>query len=365
MDLVQACGNDPMLLEDVLSAIQQVVILTAPDGRIQYACHIAETTLEHPPDELVDQNISVIFTDEDLTYMLPNLLHLSRNDTPFEGEVMLKRRSGDHFMAYLVVRPFGRNGNGQNRVIFCIQDIEKHKNLQKAINDTHFEDLVKIANGIAHEIRNPLVGIGGFTNRLYRSCQATMAHEQYYDYIMNNLKRIENLVRKVNYLVSLPEPNFRSERLDIIVDEAMHLYKDEFEKRQIVWENSVDERRLLVDRDLVVRAVAILLENALDVASTGGRISAADQVDDNFCDLMLSDTGPGISPQDLPYVFHPFFSTKAGGAGIDLAVVKRIMECHVGSAEVDSTPGQGATFKLRFPLERRRRIRIASLAEAS
>ena len=365
MDLVQACGHDPMLLEDVLAAIQQVVILTDPDGRIQYACHIAETTLEYPPVDIIGQNVSVLFTEEDLAYMLPNLLKLCRQDTPFEGEVMLRRRSGSRFIAFMVVRPFGRDEQGRNRVIFCIQDIDNHKNIQKAILDTHFQDLVKIANGIAHEIRNPLVGIGGFANRLYRSCHATLAHEQYYDYIMNNLKRIENLVRKVNYLVSLPEPNFASERLDVIIDEAMRLYKNEFEQRRIVWENRVEEMRLLVDRELVVRAVAILLENALDAASEGGRISASNQVENNFCDLMLSDSGKGISPQDLPYVFHPFFSTKAGGAGIDLAVVKRIMECHMGRADVESAPGRGATFKLRFPLERRRRIRIEALAESA
>jgi PAS domain S-box-containing protein len=363
MDLVQACGHDPVLLEDVLSALQQVVILTDSNGIIQYACRIAEITLEYPPDKLVDQNVSVIFTEEDLTYMLPNLLQLCQQETPFEGEVMLRRRSGARFFAYMVVRSLGQDENGGRRVIFCIQDIDKHKNLEKAIRDTHFEDLVKIANGIAHEIRNPLVGIGGFTNRLYQSCHATIAHEQYYDYIMNNLKRIENLVRKVNYLVSLPDPNFRSDRLDIIVDEAMRLYKNEFEQHRIIWENKVEEIRLLVDRDLVVRAVAILLENALDAASEGGRIFASNVVDDNFCDLMLSDTGAGISPKDLPYVFHPFFSTKAGGAGIDLAVVRRIMECHKGLAEVESVPGHGATFKLRFPLERRRRIRIESLVE--
>ena len=77
----------------------------------------------------------------------------------------------------------------------------------------------------------------------------------------------------------------------------------------------------------------------------------------------MRDTGSGISPGDLPYIFNPFFSTKINGAGIDLAVVKRIMDSHGGQVEVASKQGEGTTFLLLFPLERRRLTRISRLEE--
>ncbi|MBW2168958.1 MAG: hypothetical protein JRG69_06820, partial [Deltaproteobacteria bacterium] len=77
--------------------------------------------------------------------------------------------------------------------------------------------------------------------------------------------------------------------------------------------------------------------------------------------LYLIDAGSGISPENLPFIFNPFFSTKADRAGIDLPVVKRIMESHGGQIEVSSKPEEGTTFVLQFPLERRRSIRISRL----
>lgn len=77
----------------------------------------------------------------------------------------------------------------------------------------------------------------------------------------------------------------------------------------------------------------------------------------------MRDTGSGISPGDLPYIFNPFFSTKPNGAGIDLAVVKRIMDSHGCQVEVASKQGEGTTFFLLFPLERRRLTRISRLEE--
>ena len=97
----------------------------------------------------------------------------------------------------------------------------------------------------------------------------------------------------------------------------------------------------------------------MDALNGDGGIRIEDSVNDNICEIEFSDTGPGISPEDLPFIFNPFFSTKADGAGIDLSIVKRIVESHGGNIRVQSEEGRGAIFVLRFPLERRRAIRIS------
>jgi signal transduction histidine kinase len=93
----------------------------------------------------------------------------------------------------------------------------------------------------------------------------------------------------------------------------------------------------------------------------GGLVEVAIQADLDACRIVVNDSGPGINPKDLPYIFIPFFSTKADGAGIDLAMVKRIMEGHGGQIDVKTSPHGGACFVLSLPLERRRRIRAALL----
>jgi signal transduction histidine kinase len=81
------------------------------------------------------------------------------------------------------------------------------------------------------------------------------------------------------------------------------------------------------------------------------------RVEDARCRVDVSDTGSGIAPENLVYIFKPFFSTKADGTGLDLAVLKRIMEIHGGQVDVQSKLDEGTTFSLVFPLERRREIR--------
>ncbi len=101
-------------------------------------------------------------------------------------------------------------------------------------------------------------------------------------------------------------------------------------KRGIDLSINVEEVILLVDSELVVRVFSILVENALDAMVERGKILIKSETNDNQIKIYFSDTGSGISPEDFPYVFNPFFSTKADGAGIDLATAKRIMALHRG-----------------------------------
>ena len=125
--------------------------------------------------------------------------------------------------------------------------------------------------------------------------------------------------------------------------------------------NRIQDIDLRIDKSLIVRAFSILIGNALDAMPQGGELTLFSETDNNECRAYVRDTGTGISPEDLPYIFNPFYRTKPAGIGIDLAVVKRIMKRHSGRVDATSTPGEGTTFLLAFPLERRRSIRVSSL----
>lgn len=365
MNILDICRDYPLLLEDILTGIQQAIILTDAQGSVLYASKMTERIVGFRPEELYGLELSQIFTEEDLAYLYPNIMFLARNFQTFDGELMLRRKNNTTFFAYLISRPCCDGHPDRMIIAVSIQDIDKQKKFEKALRETHFDDLIKIANGIAHELRNPLTSIGGFVNRLYKSCQTSITQEHYYDYIIDNLRRIENLVKKVDYLVSLPKPNFKMESVRLLLDQTLGLYSSQLETRKIVLDCRVEDSQVLVDRDLLSRAVAILVENALDAMASPGSLSINTVVNESHFEIRIRDTGTGINAQDLPFIFNPFFSTKPTGAGIDLAVVKRIMESHGGRVEVESSAGHGATFILNFPLERRRAIRIATLETRS
>lgn len=363
MRLLPAIGNSALILDEIISSVQTAIILTDIEGRILFASQAAERMLGYGPDELAGRNLSIIVTPEDLTCLYPNLLYLARLNEAFEGEVMFKRKNETQFFAALNFRPLTDPQRNETIIAACIQDIDKQKRLEKVLRETHFEDLIKVANGIAHELRNPLVGIGGFVNRLYKSGQASEDEDKYYSYIIANLVKIENLVKKVDLLVSLPKPFFTEESFCELVEEAVEPYLPRLKERPIDFINNLKEETVYVDKDLVLKVFSILIDNALDALAEGGEIMIDGEFKDNNCLVRVADTGSGISPDDIRHIFNPFFSTKADGSGIDLAVVKRIVEIHGGELEVRSEEGRGTAFLLSFPLERRRPIRTSLLGE--
>ncbi|MBW2609412.1 MAG: PAS domain S-box protein [Deltaproteobacteria bacterium] len=363
MDL-QEITNSPNFPVEILSSIQHPVIVTDLEGEILFANPVIHKVLGYDPDELKGKSLSFLFTPEDLTYLYPNLLFLARQNKSFEGELMLMRKDGSRFFAFMVLRACADKDQGRTTIVFSIHDIDKLKQIEKAFRVNSFEDLAKVADGIAHEIRNPLVGIGGLVNRLYKSCNALHEHGKYYDFIIDNLNRIETLIKKVEFFARLPQPRFKVVPIRELINSAVEPYLGQIEKRNVDLKISIEKSTLCVDASLVARAVSIIIENTLDALSEGGRIKIHSEMKENQCIIYIRDTGSGIKPEDIPYIFNPFFSTKADGTGIDLAVVKRILESHGGHVEVRSEPGKGTTFFLTFPLERRRAIRISRLEDA-
>jgi len=364
MDILQACCDSPQLLDAILSCIHHPVLLTSTEGTIHFASPTVTAVLGFTPEELMDKNVSVLLTPEDLTYLFSNLLYLARKNKPFEGELLLVRKNKNRFFAFVRFRPCFDSKRNRSAVVISIEDIDDQKQLQKASKGLHYEDLVKLAAGIAHELRNPLVGIGGFVNRLYKECRTCSQHDTYYQYITTNLEKIGGLIRKVEFFAHLPHPCFTEEPIRALIETALKPYHQQIEALGIDLSIAIEDVKLRVDKELVSKAFSMVIENALDALAEAGGISIRGATKVNEYALCLTDTGCGISPQDLPYIFNPFFSTKPDGAGIGLAVVKRIMANQGGSVAVTSQPGHGTTVLLLLPLERRRPIRIASLEKS-
>lgn len=360
MDFFETCCNSPNVLDAILSSIQHIVIVIDHDGNVLLANAAVEQVFGFTRYELKGKNLSILFRPRDLAYLYPNLLHMAQKDKPFEGEVTLMRKDKTRFFAFMVFRPCLDSRQGKPLAVISIRDIDKQKQCEKGFRDTHYEDLVKVADGIAHELRNPLVAIGGFAKRLYGS-RRDNDDAQYFAEISNNVKRLEGLVEKVEFFAHLPKPCMKERSVKAMMEEAVQPYLQKMEEWQIELINDIEDVNLFVDKSLVVRAFCILIENALDALTEGGQIRICSETKDNDCRICVTDTGYGISPEDLPYIFDPFFRTKPDGVGIDLAVVKRIMDSHGGSVEASSKQGQGTTFFLTFPLERRRSIRICRL----
>jgi len=363
MSLLRTCHDSPKLLETILSCIQHVVVIADLEGQILFVNSVAEEVFGYSPGELKDKSLSLIFAPDDLSCLYPNLLYVAKKNRPFEGELMLIDKHDTPFLAFMVLRPCFDPEQGKTILVISIRNIDKRKQLEKTLIETPYQDLVKLTDGIAHELRNPLVAIGGAVNRLYKLCKKECDHAGYFDHIFTNLSRIEGIIKKVEFFAHLPKPVARERLLGEMIEEAIKPYLPQIHDQKINLKTSLDDISLLVDKHLVVTAFSILIENALFALSPKGSLLISSRIEDAQCKVDVSDTGSGIAPENLAYIFKPFFSTKSDGTGLDLAVLKRIVEVHGGKVEVQSKLDEGTTFSLVFPLERRRRIRVGLLQE--
>ncbi len=351
------------MLESILACLKQAVIVTDLSGRICFTSPVVENLFGFTPDEMEGEMLSLLFTPEDVTYLFSNLMDLAQKNCPYEGELMLQRKDQTRFFAFINMQAMSEPARGHALIFICIQNMDQEKQLEKILLDGHYEDLIQIAGGVAHELRNPLAGIGGYCKKLHAACERNEDNERYYRYILSDLQKIERLVKKTDSFATLPKPSFTNEPLEELIEEALRLFTYPLKSKTIAVNKDLAEISLRVDRNLSVRAFMILIENAIEALEEFGELTFTSGSDGRHHWVRVTDNGIGILKRDLPFIFNPFFSTKDNGAGIDLATVKRILALHGGRIEVESEPGQGASFILYFPVERRRAIRIVRMAE--
>jgi signal transduction histidine kinase len=141
--------------------------------------------------------------------------------------------------------------------------------------------------------------------------------------------------------------------LNAVVDDLCDFFEPEAAARGIVLRRHLAEDlpRVALDDDLFKQALFNLIRNAEHAMPDGGellvttRVQAPDQVL-----LELTDTGQGISPEGLPRIFEPFYSTRPGGTGLGLPTVRRIVEAHGGTIGVESQLGKGSRFTILIPI---------------
>ncbi|SMP47811.1 PAS domain S-box-containing protein [Desulfonatronum zhilinae] len=351
----------PHFLRDLLTSSPQALFVCEPGGAILVANPGAETMFGHGAQSMTGKRLSMLFTPEDQDILYPNLLHLVAETGAVDEQAMLLRRSGTRFMAMLHLRGYD---HPRGRLLLAhILDIDHEKQMEKLLQEIGYQDLLRVANGVGHEIRNPLLIIGGYLRKMYTSCKATDEDDTSYHCILDNLKKIENIVRKIDFFTNPPKPAFFSAPTELVVEMGVSPFSEELKASGVRCLIEVEPANLLMDQNLISRTLSILVENAADALHEGGEIRVTGATREPWYVFSVQDTGPGIPETDLASIFQPFFSTKTHSAGIDLAILKRIMDSHQGKVEVFSNVEKGTRFDLFLPLERRRLIRRENLAE--
>jgi len=243
---------------------------------------------------------------------------------------------------------------------------KKSEELSEAQNELiHVEriaSLGKLSSSVAHEINNPLSGILVYNKLIYKQLNSADFYHPKKESILKNLKLIENETKRCGDIVRGLLDFSRKEREDFepvhlhkLLDETYRLMTHSIKIADISFNTDFKARtdRVICSPNQVKQACVALVVNASEaVLEQGEIVIATSNPDEQHITISVIDNGTGISKEDLPHIFEPFFSTKrdTSGIGLGLSIVHGIVENHKGQLEVRTEPGQGTSIEITLPL---------------
>ncbi len=235
-----------------------------------------------------------------------------------------------------------------------IRDMTEYQEMEDRVLQT--ERLAAVGNTvthIAHEIKNPLLIIGGFARQLLKLPGLDDKSRQKLTIIAEEVSHLEEMVAEMRDFVRRPAAQKRPGRIEALLDDVQGLFQDAYEERHIQVHRVLDGPLPPVSFDYQqLRQVLInLFKNAMEAMPRGGEITVASRVRRPYVEILVTDTGEGMAPDVISNAFQPYFTTKEKGTGLGLAISQSIVQEHGGVISAESTPGKGSTFTIRLPLE--------------
>lgn len=271
-------------------------------------------------------------------FLLVLALHTYRAD-----QVIRRARTGITVVSALTVALWGLTA----LLLFMLRREERHHREMRRREE--MARLGEMGAVMAHEIRNPLAGIKGFAQLIENSDDIEQTHS-YAEKIVTQSLRMEALVNELLAFARDEQGERHPADLSALINSCAALMRFEALKQQVTIEVTVKSQvmaPLVADR--IVQLLLNLMKNALQAMPEGGVIKIELQQKNSLAHISVSDSGVGISPEHLPHIFEPFWTSKATGTGLGLALCRKVAEEHGGSLAVESAVGVGTEFVITLP----------------
>ena len=350
----------------LLDLVQVAFIVTDAHSKILYTNRYTERLFGYSREEVEGERIRILFLEEDLTYFLPNIIYLTLYKNGFEGEALLRQKNGTKIFVHLYTTTFKEEG--EVFISMSFQEIQRLKRLERErLEMERWASLGMMVEEIAHQIRNPIVAIGGYTQRLLKGFSSSLKGKSYLHQILQEAKRLESMVQRVEEYVLIPKPTFQKERVQEVVEMVVQKFSKEVTEKGVSINLETGalkgEGDFFIDKALLARALFYILENSVDAVAQvpmgkKGRVVKVSLLGNKEnIGISISDRGEGIRKKNMDRIFEPFFSTRPDRVGLGLTFAKRVVEDQGGNIQVESRLKRGTTITLTFPKDRRRILR--------
>jgi len=352
--LVQEKG----LLEAVFNALQEGVIVLDARGNINYANQAAAQMLGFAVEAALRQPVSRFLREIEWDKIIG--LDTQEWSKLISREIEIKYPQ--HKFLNFYVMPLPAAADPERGAVVIFRDVTRDREQEsRALNTERLNALTLLAAGVAHEIGNPLNSLHIHLQLLERGLRK--AHLPQGGKLRDSVRVARAEVERLNLTITQflrairpTVPQREQCALEEILREILVFLKNEIADRDVLAELRVTEPipSIAVDRNQIKQAFFNIIRNSLQAMSQGGLLTITMFTNDRFVGVSCKDTGAGIAADKISSLFEPYQTTKAGGSGLGLMIVQRILQDHGGEMEIHSQPGQGTTFTVLLPLDARR-----------
>lgn len=238
-----------------------------------------------------------------------------------------------------------------------LRDITQSRKMEEeTIESERFSALTLLAAGVAHEIGNPLNSLDIHLQLMQRRIKKLPARarqdlEESVEITRAEVARLDHIITQFLRAIRPQPVALQPAALNEIVRESLDFLEAEIRDRDILVETELDPALPLLDldRDQLKQAFYNIIRNAFQAMKTGGILRVRTWAEESRVCIAFADTGGGIDPENISRIFEPYFTTKEGGSGLGLLIVRRIVRAHGGEVAIESTRGRGLTLTIRLP----------------
>jgi PAS domain S-box-containing protein len=354
------------LANRLVEVVKTGIILTDTKGNVLFVNDLASHMCGYSSEDLSSLKIDILFLPEDREVLFNNILKLNLEGTGFDGEALFQKKDGTPFFVNLSSALYKSESPYHELIIFTVQDISRLKRMEKEkIESERFAGLGAMTDQISHQIRNPIVAIGGFALRLAKDQVSTGEYSRYSNIIHTEAQRLEYIIDRLAEFTQTQSENrtsFLFSELFIRLEKTFEAFLNGSVVKVTL--PQIDEIPVILlygDISRLSTTLEAVVHNGIEAIIDRGEVDISGVIIANTAVITVKDDGEGILEKNKPFLFDPFFSTKFNYLGLGLTLAKRIIEEHKGNIDVSCNANGGTVVTITLPIDRRRSIRTKRL----
>ncbi|KAB1442834.1 two-component system sensor histidine kinase NtrB [Pseudodesulfovibrio senegalensis] len=342
--------SEELVIANIMEGLPVGILVIRPDGIIAAANPAAAEILDMVDAPMQDQPWADLFLEDAGSSDLADAIleAVQHGAVGLQKSIAHQRKDGKTSHLQVTTSYLKENDTIVAVVLLLEDETERVEMLKREnrhlreihqLQDARVKGLNKLALSVAHQIRNPLMTIGGFGAMMLREQEPGSPYSHHLEVILEEARRLENVVASVRDYAQL-RPARRSRVPSCVLlaeleDHANNRAKND--GRTLEWITACPVVDFFVDHELFLKAMQALIDNAFDFTEQHPlRLRVMASAEDDACVITVRDNGPGVSQEHLPFAFDPFYSSKPDGVGMGLPTARRIIAEHGGTLTLHS-----------------------------